>query len=90
MIFFSQSTKCANVVGCYVPVEIWSDLVLSAVRTSSGCGKQGGSVESSVAVGPNHCTGCLRCFSGLIQGASAERLSTCLRVSLMANNESVT
>jgi dynein assembly factor 5 len=74
-----NSAKCANMVGFYVPVEIWSDLVLGAVRTSSGCGKQGKGVGSSVAVGPIQCTGCLRCFSGLLQGAPKDETSKCLK-----------
>ena len=72
-----QVTKSSELIGYYVPPEVWSYLVLPAVRASAGChvtstSEKGGG--STVAVGPVQCGGCLMVLSALIRGSRKDSL----------------
>ena len=79
-----QVIRSSEFIGYYVPTEVWSYLVLPAVRASAGChvtstGQKGGG--SIVAVGPVQCGGCLMVLSALIRGARRDSVQQHLLVS---------
>ena len=73
---------CSEVIGFYVPPEIWCKLVLPAIRTSAGCRVSGTDQTSTVAVGPVQCTSCLHVLVFLIKGAKPNALQPYLKVVL--------
>lgn len=79
-----QVVRSCELVGFYVPPEVWSHLVLPAVRVSAGChvtdSSQKGSV-SSVPVGPVQCGGSLMVLSALTRGAKRDSIQQHLLVS---------
>ncbi len=75
-----QAIVCCHVLGYYVSPEVWCTLVLPAVRTSGGCRVRGTSQDSTVAVGPVHCTSCLRVLVGLLSGSIADNIRPQLQV----------
>ena len=75
-----QAVACSEVLGYYVSVEVWSSLVVPAVRTSAGCHVPGSQQHSTVAVGPVQCTGCLMVLAACVRGAKEESLQPYLKV----------
>lgn len=76
----SQAFHCSELIGFYVSTEVWSSLVLPAVRSSAGCKAGGSHATSPVPVGPVQCTGCLMTLRGLIRGAPPSLLGPNLKV----------
>ena len=77
-----QVIRASELIGYYVPPEVWSYLILPAVRASAGChvtSPNGGG--STVAVGPVQCGGCLMVMSALIRGARRDAVQQHLLVS---------
>lgn len=79
-IFPVQAKLCSSIIGYFVPADVWCKLVIAAVGTASGCTGRGGIVDSSVAVGPLQCEGCLLCFASLIQGGRKDQIFAELNV----------
>ena len=75
-----QAFHCSELIGFYVSTEVWSSLVLPAVRSSAGCKADGPQAISPVPVGPVQCTGCLMTLRGLIRGATPSSLGPSLKV----------
>lgn len=73
-VFLVQATLCSSIIGYFVPADVWCKLVRAAVGTASGSAGLGGTVDSSVAVGPLQCEGCLLCFASLIQGGRKDQI----------------
>lgn len=88
-IVSEEAVKSANLIGFYVPVEIWCHLVLPAVRVSAGChiGRSGTNDVSSVPVGPVQCTGCLMVLSSLIWGCPKDKILPHLEIIAQCLNE---
>ena len=61
-------------------VEVWSSLVLPAVKTSAGCYMAPSGERSTVAVGPVQCTSCLMVLAGCLRGAKNDKLQPFLKV----------
>ncbi|KAL5484058.1 hypothetical protein EMCRGX_G020494 [Ephydatia muelleri] len=74
-----QAFHCSELIGFYVSTEVWSSLVLPAVRSSAGCKAGGSHATSPVPVGPVQCTGCLMTLRGLIRGAPPSLLGPNLK-----------
>ena len=74
-----QAFHCSELIGFYVSTEVWSSLVLPAVRSSAGCKADGPQAISPVPVGPVQCTGCLMTLRGLIRGATPSSLGPSLK-----------
>ena len=79
-IFLMQAMLCSSIIGYFVPADVWCKLVQAAVGTASGSAGQRGTVDSSVAVGPLQCEGCLLCFASLIQGGRKDQIFAELNV----------
>lgn len=75
---------CCKVLGYYVSPEVWCQLVLPAIRTSGGCRVSGTDQASTVAVGPVHCTSCVRVLVGLLCDAIPDTLRPQLQVTCCA------
>ena len=77
-IVVDHVTSSARLIGHYVSSEVWSHLVLPAVRVSAGCRVERSREEeadrSSVAVGPVQCTGCLTVLTNLVVGADKNEI----------------
>ena len=73
---------CSSIIGHFVPADVWCKLVRAAVGTASGSTRQGRTVDSSVAVGPLQCEGCLLCFASLLQGGRKDQIFAELNVCL--------
>ena len=76
-----QAILCGEVVGYYVSVEVWTSLVVPAVKTSAGCSSHD---KSTVAVGPVQCTSCLMVLAACLRGAKPDRLRPHLKVCITA------
>ena len=72
--------KSSEVIGYYVSVEVWSSLVVPAVRTSAGCRMASTQQASTVPVGPVQCTSCLMVLAWCIKGAKNDNLEPYLQV----------
>ena len=71
-------------VGYYVSVEVWTSLVVPAVRTSAGCHTTSDSSQrSTVAVGPVQCTSCLMVLAACVRAAKRDKLQPYLKVICM-------
>lgn len=71
--------QCSELIGFYVNPEVWTLLVLSAVKTSAGCRGDDGKRTSNVAVGPIQCTSCVLVLGGLVRGATRDKLEPHLK-----------
>lgn len=69
--------RCSEVVGYYVSVEVWSSMIVPAVKTSAGCYI---SQRSTVPVGPVQCTSCLMVLTACVRGAKRDKLQPYLKV----------
>lgn len=69
-----QAIRCSELIGFYVPTEVWCSLVLPAVKSSAGCKGDGSHAISPVPVGPVQCTGCLMVLRALIKGSPPSSL----------------
>ena len=74
-----QTVHCAELIGFYVDPEVWTSLVLPAVKTSAGCRKDDGKRTSNVAVGPIQCTSCVLVLAGLVRGAARDKIEPYLK-----------
>ena len=72
--------QCAELIGFYVSPEVWTSLVLPAVKTSAGCHGDDGKRTSNVAVGPIQCTSCVLVLAGLVKGATRDNIEPHLKV----------
>jgi dynein assembly factor 5 len=79
-IVVEQAVRCSEVIGYYVSVEVWSSLVLPAVKTSAGCYMGSSGERSTVPVGPVQCTSCLMVLAGCLQGAKNVNLQPFLKM----------
>ena len=80
LFFFVQAVRCSEVIGYYISVEVWTSLVLPAVRTSAGCYMASSQEKSTVAVGPVQCTSCLMVLAACLHGAKNDKLQPFLKV----------
>jgi len=72
--------QCSELIGFYVDPEVWTSLILPAVKTSAGCHGSDGKRTSNVAVGPIQCTSCVLVLAGLVRGATRDKIEPCLKV----------
>ena len=72
--------QCSELIGFYIDPEVWTSLVLPAVKTSAGCRGDGGKRTSNVAVGPIQCTSCVLVLAGLVRGAARDKIEPHLKV----------
>ena len=72
--------RCSEVVGYYVSVEVWSNLVIPAVKTSAGCSVSSQQQQSTVPVGPVQCTSCLMVLAACVRGAKKDKILPFLKV----------
>ena len=63
--------------------EVWTSLVLPAVKTSAGCRGDDGKRTSNVAVGPIQCTSCVLVLSGLVRGAARDKIEPHLKACIV-------
>lgn len=84
-IVVDHVTTSARLIGHYASSEVWSHLVLPAVRVSAGCrvkrSKEEEAEGSSVAVGPVQCTGCITVLTNLVIGADKNEIVPRLQAS---------
>ena len=77
---FPQAVRCGEVLGYYVSVEVWSSLVVPAVKTSAGCHMVNAQQRSTVPVGPVQCTSCLMVLAACMRGAKKDCIQPYLKV----------
>jgi dynein assembly factor 5 len=75
-----QAVCCGEVLGYYVSVEVWSSLVVPAVKTSAGCHMVNAQQRSTVPVGPVQCTSCLMVLAACMRGAKKDCIQPYLKV----------
>lgn len=65
-------------------VEVWSSLLVPAVKTSAGCHTVNTQQWSTVPVGPVQCTSCLMVLAACVRGAKKDCIQPHLKVCIYA------
>ena len=78
--------RCGEVLGYYVSAEVWTSLVVPAVKTSAGCHVSNMQQQSTVPVGPVQCTSCLMVLASCVRGAKKDKIHPYLKVTLVQNS----
>jgi dynein assembly factor 5 len=66
-----KSHRCVWILSHFVKPDVWSNLILPAILTSSGASSK---VTANVPVSSNTCTGCLMALAALLQGSNPETM----------------